>query len=1084
MLHNLLAQEPTRLVSGKIIDEGVGFHDKGEFKKAIELYKQVNRNDTNYVRALYELGLSYAADSQYNKAIAAYQEGLYSSDDREREPDFYNSYGSLLDNMNQQERAIAVLDSGIAKYPAYSSLYLNKGITLLRMGKLDEAEVLFKNLLLMDPYSYSSHYLLGQIALQKGRIVQAFISSFSYLMMNPSGRYYQNSISTLNIIASYKDELKKYLEERKEEPTGGFQMMEELILSKIALDKNYKPLVKIDDPICRQIQVLLEKIEYDESDKDFWMQYYVPMYKALFTNKRFEPFINHIFSNVDIAVIKEYNKKHKKENEELINEIVAYCNDIRSTRELEFPKRSKASIIYSFENGILAGKGPVSKDGEAIGDWEYYYKYGNLRSKGGFTDKSQKTGEWQYYHFNQQKSAIERFKNGLVEGEIKHYFSNGNLSSLSAYQNSELEGLKKEYYLSGAESLSENYKAGKLNGEKRIYYLSGLLHYIENFRSDTLHGLYESYYENGQLEYRTEYTAGKLEGKIKGWHDNGVISFEGQYANNELNGEWKRYFDNGVSQKIENYKNGVLEGDYTEYHKNGKLYYKAIYKKGKATGDVIYTDPEGKFYSKLVFKNDILTEAYYYDTIGNEISRSQLKNKKLNLVTYDFDRIKTAEVPYNEKGLTEGTETHYLPSGKTKSIDQYSKGELNGLSVEFYENGKKSSEIPFVDKQKHGYIRTYHPNGKLKSEGWYSENEAEGDWKFYNSLGELTNESYYLDDDAHKFQLDYWPNGKIKSETENAYGWLKKYVKFDTNGVAINKIDLTSGTGAFTDKHFNGKISAAGQYVNGRFHGPYTFYFFDGSPETYMHYKHGILDSLYKDYFYGGVLHIEGQYKMGKKTGTWKTYYKSGKLEIEEKFKDGELEGKKIFYYENGKVDKEYVYEGGLTKGLSSKFNESGELMYAIYYKEGNMIGYSYNDKNGKLMPMISMPQSASQINSFYKTGAQSALLKYSDGVTNGKYQIFHPNGKLAYESTEEFGLTQGLAKSYHSNGQLKESLSYIDNQLQGPFAEFNEKGQKIIEGNYYQNEMHGPITFYDEINGNQKQVRLYYFGTLISVKK
>src|SRR5215216_4985658 len=69
--------------SAELIKKGVELHDKQEFKEAIKVYKQVHRSDTNYVWALYELGLSYTADSQLNNALKIYEEALGLSKERE-----------------------------------------------------------------------------------------------------------------------------------------------------------------------------------------------------------------------------------------------------------------------------------------------------------------------------------------------------------------------------------------------------------------------------------------------------------------------------------------------------------------------------------------------------------------------------------------------------------------------------------------------------------------------------------------------------------------------------------------------------------------------------------------------------------------------------------------------------------------------------------------------------------------------------------------------------------------------------------------------------------------------------------------
>ncbi|HMC83951.1 MAG TPA: hypothetical protein VKI61_00430, partial [Chitinophagaceae bacterium] len=84
----VFAQEKNPLInSGEIISEAVKLHDAGKYKEAIDQYKKINRNDTNYVWALYETALSYSADSQYNEAIHNCELALAEKSDPERMPE-------------------------------------------------------------------------------------------------------------------------------------------------------------------------------------------------------------------------------------------------------------------------------------------------------------------------------------------------------------------------------------------------------------------------------------------------------------------------------------------------------------------------------------------------------------------------------------------------------------------------------------------------------------------------------------------------------------------------------------------------------------------------------------------------------------------------------------------------------------------------------------------------------------------------------------------------------------------------------------------------------------------------------------
>ncbi|MBO9573046.1 MAG: tetratricopeptide repeat protein, partial [Chitinophagaceae bacterium] len=304
----LFAQQVGPLVnSGEEIAEGLKLYENDKYKEAIEHYAKVGSHDTNYVWALYELARTCSADSQFVRGMEYCKQGLAHYDDRERLPDFLTLQGILYDNLGQPQTALLVFDSALIKYPAYTNLYVNKGNTLFYQKKYNEAAEVFKQGLLINPYSSLLHFNLGVTALNQGNAVGAFLSLTTYLILDPSGVYSKSSISLLSSISLAKDNIIEAVGKRDQEIPDNFAQIEQIVLSKIALEKSYKPIIKIDDKISRQMQVIFEKLEYDPSSNDFWMQYYVPYFQKLFADKKFEVMVNYAFSSVDIDAIKKYN---------------------------------------------------------------------------------------------------------------------------------------------------------------------------------------------------------------------------------------------------------------------------------------------------------------------------------------------------------------------------------------------------------------------------------------------------------------------------------------------------------------------------------------------------------------------------------------------------------------------------------------------------------------------------------------------------------------------------------------------------------------------------------------------------------
>ncbi|MBC7948949.1 MAG: tetratricopeptide repeat protein [Chitinophagaceae bacterium] len=1076
------AQENNPLInSGEVITEGVRLHDERKYKESIATFRKISRGDTNYYRAVYEMAYSQMLDSQFVEARKTCELGLAVQNDKW--PDFYTLYGNLIDDMGDPARALRIYDSAIKLYPATAELYLNKGTTLMKLTRYAEAEEVFKECLLINPFQASSHYKLGVSALQQGKIIPAFLSHINYLLLQPAGRFHTNTINSLSAMTKGTETMQPFLDKRTQDQSDNFSLAEKIILSKIALDKQYKPLLKLDDPISRQIQVLFEKLEYDEKDPDFYMQYYVPFFKKMFEEKKFEPFIFRLFANVNIESIQDYHKKNKKEVQDVVNEVSVYHNVIRLTRELNYATRIQTPAFYHFDDGGLFGRGKTADNGEKlVGDWEFYYPSGNLRTKTKYNASGERDGTWTYYHFSGIEKGKEKYKDGKQEGDEIFYFDNGVVSSTSHYKDGLEDGVAKGYYRVGTPRTVVPYKGGKINGERRTYFANGNLQSIENYLEDSLEGPFKTFHQNGAVESKRTYKDGKQVGVYSAYHDNGQLSMEGSYANDELDGMWKQYHENGKLRITQTYAGGKIEGAYSEYYDNGQLFFSCTYKNGKVSGDVEYFDRDGKRFFIYSFDNDNIKQARYFDKTGKEIGSSERKAKSLNLTTYYSDGFKRSQVAYNSEGEQDGMEKYFYRSGATSSEIPYKDGLIEGTGLNYHPNGKMQAASTYVGGDKHGYDKFWYIHGQLQEEGWQQEGELEGRWFSYNEQGNLTFISEYLNGDLHGYKEEFFPNGKKNNEFRYHYGWIEEFKQFDTLGKEINHYVLKNGDGKFKVVYFNGKTFGEGTYVDGELEGAYKFSFFDGSTNTIQHYKRGELDSTFKNYYYGGQIANEGKYKFGNKVGVWKNYMSTGQLNFTETYVDGEMTGKKIFLFDNGKTDSEIEMQKGERHGWTKKYDKEGGLMYQVRFDEDLPVAYSYMDKSGKLVPEIAIPGGTGKVTAFYANGTPSSSFEYADGIITGENVSYYPNGKLMLKGTENYGLSEGTYKYYYPNGQLQLDYVFLHDNLHGFYKEYNDKGIVTEEGYYFNGTPHNKIRHYDDA-GKLKETRVYYYGQLLDVK-
>jgi len=1078
---SLFAQDNHRINSGELIEQGIKLHDEGKYKDAISLYRKISHSDTNYARAMYEMSLSLMSDSNYTEAKQVCEAGL-KEPDKDYELDLLVAYGNVIDDMGDSVRALRIYDSALIKYPRAQGLLLNKATTLLRMNKIKEAREICEGLLLRNPFYPSAHYRMGLCAMKQGHIIPAMMSFFTYLVVSPDGPYQRNIIFQLGNISKGTDDITKLVEERKEEEPEYYSLVEQIVLSKAALDPKYKLIGNLDDAIVRQLQVMMEKLEYRPGENDFWMQFYVPLLKTVFEKKQFENAVYFAFSGLEIESIKKYVKNNKKDLKDFAVFISSYLLKIKSTRVLNYNQRVNAEDLYHMdEDGIFVSKGKITNK-ETTGPWEFYYNNGNFKATGSFNDAGKKTGEWKYYYKYGVPSGIDNWNNGVREGIDLTNNSWGIVSEKAQYKNGELDGEKINYYSVGHPWTIVSYRNGKQNGSSIRFYSSGRKKVEAVYADDKLTGPYKTYHDNGQLETLANYSNGELNGDYKGYSENGQLSLEANYINGKLTGEVKNYHNNGKLERIRTYVDDEQTANELEYNDEGILTGKIPYEKGKANGTAEYYD-DGKLYCIFGFKNDALISAKYLDKTGKEISSSQMKSKSMPLDAFSPEGIKISTNTYNDKGQQINSNSFFYTNGKIKETNNFKNGEFDGVSVGYHLNGIKSAEISYSEGDKDGQYKLYYANGQLSTTGWYSGGTRVDSWIDYNEKGIMTGKAYYVNGDLYGYKESYYANGKLDDEEIYRGGWLIGLNQYDTAGKLLYSTSFDKGNGHYKEIFPGGKLKSEGEYVQGEWHGAFKNYHCDGSLYTVKYFNHGLADSIYIEYYPGGKISTKGQYKLGNLAGTWKYYNREGNITHEQTYKDGELDGKMIYYHPNGKIEKELEYKNGQRNGVYKRYSEDGQLGSVIYYKEDIPVSYSYPDKNGQLVPPIKLTAGNGKVITWYANGNKSTEFEFAEGKMNGTYHIYHSNGKLFYEATDEYDITKGKTAEYYPDGSLRSEYNYYWDNADGPYKEYYNNGKLKEEGEYFNGYLNGARKFYD-INGKLIETNFYYYGNKLSIKK
>ncbi len=134
--------------------------------------------------------------------------------------------------------------------------------------------------------------------------------------------------------------------------------------------------------------------------------------------------------------------------------------------------------------------------------------------------------------------------------------------------------------------------------------------------------------------------------------------------------------------------------------------------------------------------------------------------------------------------------------------------------------------------------------------------------------------------------------------------------------------------------------------------------------------------------------------------------------------------------YDSGKLKEEYeVDQEGRKDGTYLLYFENGQRREKAFYRKDTLVGTRIlYFENGK--PEVEEPYD-------------------SNGILNGTYKQYYPEGGLKLEQPYVANVISGMIRVYYPGGQIKEEVTMQENQENGPFAEYHPNGKMEWKGAY-----------------------------------
>ncbi|WP_395050635.1 hypothetical protein [Flavobacterium sp.] len=1036
-----------------IIKKGVSLYEAEKYADAIKEYDKINRVDPKFLNAQYEKAMALSALDK-KEELKSFFEDLYNKNLMPEFPTLYTLYGSFLSDQKEYDQSEKIFKEGEKYLPNSSNFLYNFAILYIRKEESQKSVDLLERIITNDPNHGSSHYLLGVIALDNGKIAEATLAMMSYLMIAPQGRYAEKAI--LNLNAKFGE---NYLGNSKlifSKSGDNFEEIEVVLRNQLALKPAYKVKSDIDDVVIRQIQAVAEYSQEHKMGDGFFETMYIPWIKDMMEKQRFEAYSYYILQGMQEKIGKKLTSKKK---------IVTDFNDnyvIGGSFWNSFGKRkldlfgSQQEVIVSIKNRVPYLIGSQINE-KSQGKYKYLNEDGNLAGQLNFKN-NELDGIQKYYDEKGNLTEEKSFKNGKVDGTRTAYYSNGSLSVVENYKDDVLNGIGTSYYVNGGKQCEVNFVNGEREGKLTCNYPNGSKKTEGNYVNGKLNGPYLSYNEVGDLTESYSSVDDLIDGKYLEYFDGKTVKSEAVYANGKIQGTYKSYYSNSTLKKENTYEDGKIKKS-ANYFSNGKKSTESIYNDKEEIETYSYFDSNGNKYFEEKYKSGELKSALQFSKNNPNPVEISLSSK--SFVMKDFEGNQLAAGNF-EKGKKTGEWNHYYPSGIKRLQEFYSQGNQIGLSHDYDRNGLINGIKNYSNDTINGLYEVYE-SGKLDRNYSYDSGKQNGPYKTFYTDGSLKSEGFLINGGTNYEKLSYRQNGTISEKEEYIEDAMTSSKTYNLKEEKENETNFKTQKGKFTKSYNNGTTTIINELVNGELNGKSLEKDKFNNPITETEFINGMRHSTYKNYSPLGTIYRESTYYAGKLNGIDKIYDIVGNLRYTDENTFGDENGKLTRYYHNKMKMQECIQLDGSIEGDYIYLNQKGEPILIIGYQENRIKYYIKKNKTGELNEKIEIIGETATISSSYPNGKIAIQINYVKGNVEGKLLINNELGKPEYESNNSNNLLNGNRIEYYSNGNVYKKEYFKNSDFEGLQEYFKEDGKPWITAEYKNDELQGNVLIYNE---------------------
>lgn len=298
---NINAQQ-TDIRADSLIRKGIRLHDKGLYKEAIDVYKEVLTFNPKSDVALYEIAYSYFEMKDFDRAIEYSDQVLKILDGKHLGASVVK--GSSLDYQGKEAESVKVFDAAITHYPTNYLLYFNRGLVFNKEKDYLKAQQDLIQAIEVKRDHASSHMQLGYTMKAQKKKIESILCLYFFLFLEANTPRAKHAYDVL--IENYAGSVSRDQNNPKninivldstpsDSEFASFEIILPLLYSastltdQISLSQEAQFASFLDSLIS-----MLSEQESEDVKSSLWREFYLPFFSSLKAEGHLEAFSYYI----------------------------------------------------------------------------------------------------------------------------------------------------------------------------------------------------------------------------------------------------------------------------------------------------------------------------------------------------------------------------------------------------------------------------------------------------------------------------------------------------------------------------------------------------------------------------------------------------------------------------------------------------------------------------------------------------------------------------------------------------------------------------------------------------------------------